>query len=514
MMDSLPNEHPLPPGASSQEDASIMTYLELAGAIVSEEGSVKSTETVQNLSAEVDKWARYNLIRRGTVETAKMRAERKPLKAASPSLKVAMPWSDIKLVFTVPRGISTLSLVLGLNEYMELDEHVDSDCVLLYRLRNVPNVSAAIVLGTSASFQLMVLIDGTQVHVSISNHKEYPQNFPLDAQGNEILFNSKFSTKCGLWTWREDRDMMTKIKGRVSNFSRYQTVLRIVNHWAYRRGIYGRVYGYLSGVAFAILLARVYQDNPKSSTLDLMVQFFATYCEMFSRSWDAVPPVVLSGNPFRYGHTRGRGWMTACGMFDVMQVRTAHEALTNVAKQVNAMTMKVIREEFIRAHLVITEYLLSPKACTEEVKCNRLKKMFPVLCAPYQLNDNTIRSVLRITIRGNSAHDTNMNLSWRQEVMDRLDSLFFSMCNIPHVDFIRPIPSDESDLANKKSALHIIKIGLTFDAEVEAESAPLRTAVQDWLNRTISDYIYNHGIHIEGELAHLDETVFNISGSK
>jgi len=41
------------------------------------------------------------------------------------------------------------------------------------------------------------------------------------------------------------------------NFENFKKVLKLVKHWAKRRAIYGNIFGFLGGVSWTILVARI-----------------------------------------------------------------------------------------------------------------------------------------------------------------------------------------------------------------------------------------------------------------
>ncbi|SPR01834.1 Poly(A) polymerase [Plasmodiophora brassicae] len=75
---------------------------------------------------------------------------------------------------------------------------------------------------------------------------------------------------------------------QVPNKSTFRTTLRFIKHWAQTRGIYSNVYGFLGGVSWAILTARVCQLYPNAAP-SLLVQKFMTVFDL----WRWPRPVTL-----------------------------------------------------------------------------------------------------------------------------------------------------------------------------------------------------------------------------
>lgn len=79
-----------------------------------------------------------------------------------------------------------------------------------------------------------------------------------------------------------------KILKSVPNVENFRTVLRVVKLWAKKRGLYGNVFGYPGGIAWALLVARVCQLFPNALPSTILGKFFK-----FWAMWKWPNPVVL-----------------------------------------------------------------------------------------------------------------------------------------------------------------------------------------------------------------------------
>ena len=79
------------------------------------------------------------------------------------------------------------------------------------------------------------------------------------------------------------------ILSSLANESSFQTLCTAVKHWAKHRNIYSTTCGYLSGISWALLCAKICLIYPNLSSTDLLHKFF----KVFSR-WDWSIPVSLN----------------------------------------------------------------------------------------------------------------------------------------------------------------------------------------------------------------------------
>ncbi|EER15535.1 polyadenylate polymerase, putative, partial [Perkinsus marinus ATCC 50983] len=80
------------------------------------------------------------------------------------------------------------------------------------------------------------------------------------------------------------------IKTCVPHFAHFLGALRVIRAWARRRGIYSNALGYLGGVSWAILVARVCQLFPNMGPSQLVVRFFRVYSRW---NWDPSEGAVV-----------------------------------------------------------------------------------------------------------------------------------------------------------------------------------------------------------------------------
>lgn len=74
------------------------------------------------------------------------------------------------------------------------------------------------------------------------------------------------------------------------NLENFRNGVRLVKFWAKKRGLYGNLIGYLGGVHWLVLFARVCKSNPHEPLIGLLSIFFDTYC-----SWGWPKPAIFEG---------------------------------------------------------------------------------------------------------------------------------------------------------------------------------------------------------------------------
>lgn len=134
----------------------------------------------------------------------------------------------------------------------------------------------------------------------------------------------------------------------VPNIPNFRTVLRAVKCWAKRRQVYSNALGYLGGVAWAILVARVCQLYPNAAPSLLLSRFFKLFDKWKWSTTQPSAPVQLChispGNPpmgFRI-------WSPLGNHKHVMPIITPAYPSMNTTHNVSASTLSVMKSELAR----------------------------------------------------------------------------------------------------------------------------------------------------------------------
>ncbi|XP_062502744.1 poly(A) polymerase type 3-like isoform X2 [Corticium candelabrum] len=141
----------------------------------------------------------------------------------------------------------------------------------------------------------------------------------------------------------------------VPHRENFKLTLRAVKLWAKRRGIYSNVLGFLGGVSWAMLVARICQLYPNAVASTLIQKFFFVY-----KTWIWPKPLLLKqpaqDNPFGLPVWDPR--VNPRDRYHLMPIITPAYPQQNSTFNVSYSTLAVMTEEFSRG-FEIMEKLLS-----------------------------------------------------------------------------------------------------------------------------------------------------------
>ncbi|KZV58822.1 nuclear poly(A) polymerase 4-like [Dorcoceras hygrometricum] len=220
----------------------------------------------------------------------------------------------------------------------------------------------------------------------------------LDISNMSVLHNIDEPTARSLNGCRV-ADQILKLVPNVENF---RTTLRCLKFWAKRRGVYSNVTGFLGGVNWALLVARLCQFYPKANPSMLVSRFFRVYTQ-----WRWPNPVMLCEIDddelgFSIWDPRRNHW----DRNHLMPIITPAYPCMNSSYNVSASTLRVMSEQF----------QFGKKIC-EDIELN--KTQWSTLFEPY-LFFESYKNYLQVDI---VAADLDDLRAWRGWVESRLRQL-------------------------------------------------------------------------------------------
>lgn len=226
----------------------------------------------------------------------------------------------------------------------------------------------------------------------------------------------------------------------VPNIANFRTVLRAIKLWAKRRAIYSNSLGFLGGVAWAILTARVCQLYPNASASYLLSRFFKVYDRWkWSITQQSAPVLLCSishGNP-----TMGfKVWSPHANQRHFMPIITPAYPSMNTTHNVSASTLATMKNEIARG-LTICE-TIEANADKEESECvKRGMEAWQELFVPSEFF-GTFKRYLQIDVY---ADDAESYKRWKGWVESRLRFLIHKFEESGMVKYLRPYPEGFSD---------------------------------------------------------------------
>jgi len=130
----------------------------------------------------------------------------------------------------------------------------------------------------------------------------------------------------------------------------FRNFLRIIKLWAKRRAIYSAMFGYLTGISTAVLVAKIHQEYPDYEVADLVYKFFEVYGQSDWRD----PVTIKFGKKEKISLS---SWKNALDNVDgdLMAILSPNYELRNTTQRVKEPTFSVIVAEFKRGFEVLQE---------------------------------------------------------------------------------------------------------------------------------------------------------------
>lgn len=264
-------------------------------------------------------------------------------------LGVDGPGADIDTLVVTPRHISRPTHVFGLADQNGVLP--EEDIVLLSLLQKNPH--ATDIVGVHDAYVPVIKFRYRDVEIDLLcaplQVSRIPDNF--DIHDDRILRNVDDPTQRSVNGVR----VTDAILNLVPSIDNFRTVLRAIKYWAKRRQVYSNSLGYLGGVAWAILTARVCQLYPNAAPSYLLTRFFKLYDSWpWSVTQQSAPVLLCSistGNP-----PLGLNiWSPHVNQRHHMPIITPSYPSMNTTHNVSASTLHVIKSELARGRLICND---------------------------------------------------------------------------------------------------------------------------------------------------------------
>jgi len=316
--------------------------LEPHGCFESEEELNHRMDVLSRLNDLVRKWIREVSILKNMPESLAETVGGKIFTFGSYRLGVHNKGADIDTLCVAPRHILREDYFTSFLEMLRLQEEVTD-------LRPVPDAFVPVI---------KLCFDGIDIDLTFARLalKEVVDN--QDLSDPKLLKNLDQKCVRSLNGCR----VTDEILRQVPNVENFRLTLRCIKLWAKKHGIYSNVMGFLGGVSWAMLVARVCQLYPNAAPSTLLQKFFLVFLK-----WQWPQPVLLKKpEDFGLGFPVWDPRYNVSDRFHVMPIITPAYPQQNSTFNVSKSTLRVMQEEF-QASMAIGEDIISGKAGWEKL---------------------------------------------------------------------------------------------------------------------------------------------------
>ncbi|MCO5574601.1 hypothetical protein L7F22_028389 [Adiantum nelumboides] len=309
-------------------DHQLGLFLASAGVFESTQESTLRAEVLGRLDQTVKMWVKKVCSNRGFSHQLVELANAKIFSFGSYRLGVHGPHADIDALCVGPQYASR--------------EH-DFFVVLHGMLQEMPEVTELNPVPDAHVPLLKFKFQGISVDLVYARLALWLIPEDLDLSQDSILCNVDEQSVRSLNGCR----VTDRIMRLVPNIPAFRTTLRCIKLWARRRGVYSNVMGFLGGVNWALLVARICQLYPNAVPSMLVSRFFRIYAQ-----WRWPSPVMLC----EIEHGAGDGlpvWDPRRNPRDgthLMPIITPAYPCMNSSYNVSSSTLRVIRDQFENAN--------------------------------------------------------------------------------------------------------------------------------------------------------------------
>ncbi|KAH0464513.1 hypothetical protein IEQ34_007299 [Dendrobium chrysotoxum] len=360
--------------ADLQRDVELKKFLAKAGLYGSKEEEMRREEVPRQLNQIVKNWVKQLTYQRGYNNEMVEQANAIIFTIGSQRLGVNGPGADIDTLCVGPSYVNREDFFIILHDIMAEREEVSE-------LQPIRNAHVPVMKFKFNGISVDLLYASISVLV-------VPED--LDISNVSVLYNVDECTARSLNACR----VADQILGLVPNVKNFRITLRCIKLWAKTRGVYSNVIGFLGGISWALLVARVCQLFPNASPSMLVTHFFRVYSQ-----WCWPNPVMLCSIVYdKQGFTVWDPYMNYNDRTHQMPIITPAYPSVNSSYNVSKSTLQVMNEQF----------QFGNKFC-EEIDLN--KANWSALFQPYQFFES-YKNFLKVDIVATDADDLRIWKGW------------------------------------------------------------------------------------------------------
>ncbi|KAG7196151.1 polynucleotide adenylyltransferase [Scheffersomyces spartinae] len=327
-------------------------------------------------------------------------------------LGVYGPGSDIDTLVVVPKFVTR-------EDFFDVFEKLLRQRPELEEIQTVPDAFVPII---------KMVFDGISIDLICArvNAAQVPLNLSLEDKN--LLKNLDEKDLRSLNGTR----VTDEILQLVPKTTAFKHALRCIKMWAQQRAVYGNVFGFPGGVAWAMLVARICQLYPNAVGATIVEKFFHIYTK-----WKWPQPVLLK--PIEDGPLQVRVWNPRLYPLDRqhrMPVITPAYPSMCATHNITMSTQKVILSELERASEVVTHIALGKKNWSDL----------------FQRHDFFHRYKFYLCVVAATLGSAEDHLKWNGMVESRLRILVQKLEMTEGISYAHPYVKDFSDVYSLKDS--------------------------------------------------------------
>lgn len=304
----------------------------------SDEERNKRMEVLSKVNNLVKIWIREVSIKKNIPESLIEKVGGKVYTFGSYRLGINAKGADIDTLCVAPRHVDRLDFFSTFYELLRNEAEVND-------LRAVEDAFVPVIKMTFDGIEMDILFARLAL-------QEIPQD--LDLREESLLKNLDIKCIRSLNGCRVTDEILHLVPNRDS----FRMTLRAIKLWAKKKGIYSNALGFLGGVSWAMLVARVCQLYPNAAPATLVHKFFFVFSK-----WDWPKPVLLKqtlestiGLNFPVWDPR----VNVSDRFHLMPIITPAYPQQNSTYNVTVSTRTIMVEEFAKG-LEVTSQIYEQK---------------------------------------------------------------------------------------------------------------------------------------------------------
>lgn len=317
--------------AETALNSAMINELKKQGSFESEEATKKRYEVLKTFQKLAQEFVYKVSMSKNMSEGMAKDAGGKIFTFGSYRLGVYGPGTDIDTLIVVPKYVS----------------RDDFFTVFADMLRQQPDLDEIVVVPEAYVPIIKIKYSGISIDLICARLDLYQIPITLSLLDKNLLRNIDEKDIRALNGTRVTDEILRLVPKPIS----FKYALRTIKLWAQRRGIYGNVFGFPGGVAWAMIVARICQLYPNACSAVIVSKFFTILIQ-----WAWPQPVILK--QIEDGPLQVRVWNPRLYPGDRqhrMPVITPAYPSMCATHNITASTMKVILNELERSNAIVNE---------------------------------------------------------------------------------------------------------------------------------------------------------------